>query len=778
MTARVEEAVALPGAKPAGPSAPPPDAAHPVCFGRLRGREAELALLARLLADPEERLITLTGPVGVGKSHLAHTALNAAARPADATVVVDLADARDEASVWAAAGTEPGHDCIGDRDLLLVLDNCDRVAEHIALGISSLLRTCPQLKVLVTSRMSLDIRAERIVPVAPLPTGAGSPAVQLFSDLVRPYYLAGLTGAHGRRTVADICAELDGIPLSIAIAAEAVGTQSPDAILDGLRQGRHSGTHRLRDAPARHRSVESALSWAEETLTADDRRLLCGLSVFEGVFDMAAVRCAGGLGPQEAVGGVESLVHKSLLMSVVSDDGTPRFRLPHIARAHYRAELARNAGEYEQAYEGLIRGCLDFAATTAARLRAGEGRAQLVAEAGERLPDLRAAVARLRSRGDHTRALGLLVHLEEPLLVHGLAPDVADDIEECATQPWAADDDPFLVTEALLSVARWALGRGDTGRADAVLRRAASAAAELPGIRARVKALTGELLRRRGEMTAAAALLESALDELDAAGDLYGAATARRTQSLLRAAQGDPDAETPILRALEDLRTVPEAVPSLWAVPESVSAVQASLLTALARVRRILGRAPQAYEASRDAMRLLLGAGGPGEVAEVLETVATVAGSATAEERHAVARVLADAQALRRRHGLVPDDDAALEAVGGRLREALDAAELHQLRLSAHQISLRDALIAGLFAPRPECGDPAEGQDTGPAPAAAPGGLTARQHQIALLVAEGLTNRQIARRLQISEWTVINHLRVVMQKLDCTSRVHVARAMG
>ncbi|MFE0132929.1 LuxR C-terminal-related transcriptional regulator, partial [Streptomyces sp. NPDC059037] len=161
----------------------------------------------------------------------------------------------------------------------------------------------------------------------------------------------------------------------------------------------------------------------------------------------------------------------------------------------------------------------------------------------------------------------------------------------------------------------------------------------------------------------------------------------------------------------------------------------------------------------------------------VLETVATVAGSATAEERHAVARVLADAQALRRRHGLVPDDEAALEVVGGRLREALDAAELHQLRLSAHQISLRDALIAGLFAPRPECGDPAEGQDAGPAPAA-PGGLTARQHQIALLVAEGLTNRQIARRLQISEWTVINHLRVVMQKLDCTSRVHVARAMG
>ncbi|MGW3655788.1 helix-turn-helix transcriptional regulator [Streptomyces sp. NPDC005151] len=121
---------------------------------------------------------------------------------------------------------------------------------------------------------------------------------------------------------------------------------------------------------------------------------------------------------------------------------------------------------------------------------------------------------------------------------------------------------------------------------------------------------------------------------------------------------------------------------------------------------------------------------------------------------------------------MISEQARALALIGDRLHGVLDASVMRQLRLGAQEGSLRDALIAGLFAPPPRT-ESAKPGGTGSGPA----GLTPRQYQIALLVAEGLTNRQIARQLGIPEWTATNHLRVVMQKLECTSRVYVVRAM-
>ncbi|MBZ4322458.1 helix-turn-helix transcriptional regulator [Streptomyces sp. SCA2-4] len=171
-----------------------------------------------------------------------------------------------------------------------------------------------------------------------------------------------------------------------------------------------------------------------------------------------------------------------------------------------------------------------------------------------------------------------------------------------------------------------------------------------------------------------------------------------------------------------------------------------------------------------------MGTGDPAQVAEALETVAvTSAGAREDEERwHAVARVLAHAEAVRRRYGVVPDGGDAADELARRLAGHVAVRPLRRLRRDAERVSLHDALVAALFAPPPEPEpEPACGARRG----TAPHGLTPRQHQIALLVAEGLTNRQIARRLGISEWTVTNHLRVVMQKLGCASRVHVVRAV-
>ncbi|MFF8383347.1 LuxR C-terminal-related transcriptional regulator [Streptomyces kanasensis] len=758
-------------------------------FGELYGRERELGRVRDWLErGAGARQLTLTGPAGVGKSHLAHAAVGAHARAhGTALLWADLADAPDGGAVWALFGARSAReaaDRVGGSELLLVLDDCDRLVADIALDVAGLLRACPLLRVLVTSRVALDIRAERILPVGPLPTGAGSPAEAVFADRVRPYYRAGVDGGAGQLAVAEICRTLDGIPLAVEMAAEAVGTEGPRALLERLARGEYPGRSRPRDTPERHRSVAAALGWAAGTLDAGDLALLRDLSVCETYVDLAAVRGVSGLDHAAAVAGVESLVRKSLLLSADGPDGEPEFRLTHMARCHHRAALALDGDALRRALDRHAAHWRAFAGTTAAALASGRHVDQVLQTVAARLPDLLKAVRHLTGHGDHLAALRLLTALEGPLLRHRLAPSAADLVEEAAAA-WAADrgrdedgeqgehgghagaggppgapaDASGEVAGALTAVGWWAVGCGDFRRAERVLDRAASLAAELPAVRARVAAVTGELLRRRGEAAAATVLLDSAVRRLDALGERRGAAPARRGQALLLAAHGDPEAELPLLRALDD-------------VADDV-ATRASLLTALARVRRVLGRNQEAYGSAREAARLLMGTGDPVQVAEALETMAvtSVGGGGDQEQRHAVARVLAYAQAIRRRYGAGPDDAGTVGALTERLAGSVDAALLRRLRRDAEQVSLHDALVAALFAPPPAPEPPRA------VAGAAPHGLTPRQHEIALLVAEGLTNRQIARRLGISEWTVTNHLRVVMQKLDCASRVHVVRAV-
>ncbi|MFI0738197.1 LuxR C-terminal-related transcriptional regulator [Streptomyces sp. NPDC021100] len=775
-------------------------------FGELFGRESELLRLRAWLARPARvRLLTLTGPAGVGKSHLAHAAVTpgredgtGGARgplgagcpappprlpvpppslpdpplpPPPPSVWVDLADAPDAAAFWARLGVRDAREAaarIAGADLLLVLDNGDRLVADIALDVAALLRSCPGLRTLLTSRVPLDIRAERLFPVGPLPTGAGSPAEALFAERVRPYHRPGVDSGPGRLAVGEICRLLDGLPLAVEMAAEAVGTEGPRALLERLERGDcDPGRHRARDTPERHRSVAAALTWPAGTPGEGDPALLRALSVFDTYIDPAAVRRVTGLDHSAAVAGIDALLHKSLLLSTPGQDGEPELRLTYMARAYHRARLAADPGELRRVLDGHAAHWVAYAEATAQALRAGRHLDQVLHAVAGRLPDVLKAARHLTSTGDHLAALRLLTALEVPLLRHRLAPEAADAVE-AAADAWTAAGRPAtraaggeVVAGALVAVGRWAVDRGEYARAARVLERADSAAAELPVARARVAAATGELLRRMGESTSAADVLEPAVRRLDAHGDRRTAALARRGQALLRAAHADPDAERPLLRALED-------------VPDD-AALRASLLTALARVRRTLGRDREAHETAREAARLLMGTGDPAQVAEALETVAVTSGGACGDgeqRRHAVARVLAHAEAVRRRYGVVPDGDDAAGELARSLVGSPGARPLRELRRDAERVSLHDALVAALFAPAP-APEPARAARRG----TAPHGLTPRQHQIALLVAEGLTNRQIARRLGISEWTVTNHLRVVMQKLGCASRVHVVRAV-
>ncbi|MFF4487745.1 LuxR C-terminal-related transcriptional regulator [Streptomyces sp. NPDC001544] len=760
-------------------------------FGELRGRERELAVIEGWLDHGQARELTLTGPAGVGKSHLAHAAVSARARTHDLALVwADLAGAEDGGAVWARLGVRTASEAaerVGTTRLLLVLDNADRVVTDIALDVSELLRACPLLRILLTSRVPLDIRAERIMPVGPLPTGENSPAEAVWADSVRPYFSAVAGNRPAGTVVADICRRLDGIPLAIEMAAEAVGTEGPRALLERLTRGEFPGRSRPRDTPERHRSLSSALTWGAGVLSDGDRMLLRDLSVFETYVDLAAVRGMTGLDDLGAVAGIESLVSKSLLLSTPGRAGSPEFRLTHMARCHYRAELARDARELGRVLDRHAAHWAAFADTMATALYAGRPVDQVLHLVEPRLPDILKAVRHLSAREDHIGVLRLLTALEGPLLRHRLAPETAETIERAALAWTAAtsgkhptdegadgvEAQRLVVVEALVAVVRWMLGHGDHQRAERVLDRAVAAAGESAAAQVRVAAFTGELLRRRGESAAAAVLLDSAIQRSGTPVDRHSAAVALRARALLAAGRGDLEAEQPLLKALD---LVDDARPAGAHAPcgEPPAALRASLLTALARVRRVLGRHQEAYEAAREGVRLLMGTGDPDQVAEALETMAvTSPGGGGDEERcHAVARLLAYAEAIRLRYGTVTDDRAAVGVLTERLTRNVGAAPLRRLRRDAEQISLYDALVAALLVPPPA-----------PEPSARAGAqvcpyeLTRRQYEIALLVAEGLTNRQIARRLGISEWTVTNHLRVVMQKLDCTSRVHVARAV-
>lgn len=782
--APVPHGTVVPGAVPLGFA---PHGPGDLGFGELLGREGELRRVRAWLARPaaRARLLTLTGPAGVGKSHLAHAAVTAGGdggveeaggflglSPPPPTIWVDLADAPDASALWTRLGARDAHEAAGriaDGGLLLVLDNADRLVADIALDVAALLRSCPGLRTLLTSRVPLDIRAERILPVGPLPTGPGSPAEALFAERVRPYHRPGVDSGPGQLAVGEICRLLDGVPLAVEMAAEAVGTEGPRALLERLERGDcDPGRHRARDTPERHRSVAAALTWAAGTPAEGDAALLRALSVFDTYVDPVAVRRVTGLGHAAAVAGIDALLHKSLLLSAPGQDGEPELRLTYMARAYHRARLAADPRELRRVLDGHAAHWSAYAQDTAEALRAGRHLDQVLPAVAARLPDILRAARHLTSTGDHLAALRLTTALEVPLLRHRLAPEAAHEAEatadawaaETAGRPAARAAGGEVAAGALVAVGRWAVDRGEYARAARVLERAETVAAELPVARARVAAATGELLRRRGESALAVGVLDPAVRRLDAEGDRRTAALARRALALLRAAHADPEAERPLLRALDD-------------VPDD-AALRASLLTALARVRRALGRDREAHETAREAARLLMGTGDPAQVAEALETVAVTSGGADGDEqrRHAVARVLAHAEAVRRRYGVVPDgDDAAGELVRD-LARSPTARPLRELRRDAERVSLHDALVAALFAPPPADG-PARPARRG----TAPHGLTPRQHQIALLVAEGLTNRQIARRLGISEWTVTNHLRVVMQKLGCASRVHVVRAV-
>jgi predicted ATPase/DNA-binding SARP family transcriptional activator len=365
-----EESPALAQAKSALPEAAPqpgPRAPLPRALTSFVGRERELDAISTLV--PYTPLLTLTGPGGSGKTRLAVEAATAlAARFPDGVRLVELAGVTDSALVDGAAlaaldirddNREPDDtrtvaeviaDALVRKRMLLILDNCEHVLAGVAQLVETLLRLCPDGRILATSREPLDVPGERLLPVpalalapfdADLEQTAQSSAVRLFTDraaAVRPGFVLDTGNC---AAVSAICHELDGLPLALELAATRMRALTPADLAAGLADRFGLLAAGPRTAAPRHRSLRAVVEWSWDLLTDGERDLARRLSVFAGGLTAETAREVYGPG---AVATLASLVDKSF----VHWDGA-RYRMLETIRAFAGEDLAASGGLAEAA---------------------------------------------------------------------------------------------------------------------------------------------------------------------------------------------------------------------------------------------------------------------------------------------------------------------------------------------------------------------------------------------------------------------------------------------
>jgi serine/threonine-protein kinase PknK len=337
--------------------------------GALIGRERELRDIRRLLHGG--RLVTLIGPGGVGKTRLAIQAVAQAPDVfPDGVWLVELAalDAaelvlREVAGTLGARG-ESGHESIAwltetlaERELLLILDNCEHLLDACAELADSLLRSCPRVAMLATSREPLRIGHERIYPVpslsAPAP-GAGfdevaqAEAVRLFCDRAGEQAAGFALNEGNASAVAAVCRRVDGIPLAIELAAARMRSLSATDIAARLDQRFQLLTRGRRTAPHRHKTLRATFDWSFELLTDAERAVLRRLSVFAGTFGLDAAETVGAgdhIESAHVLDVVASLVDKSLVQVDLAPKSDTRYRLLETIREYASEQLAGQGEE-------------------------------------------------------------------------------------------------------------------------------------------------------------------------------------------------------------------------------------------------------------------------------------------------------------------------------------------------------------------------------------------------------------------------------------------------
>ncbi|MFF3324346.1 ATP-binding protein [Streptomyces sp. NPDC002889] len=749
------------------------------------------------------RLVTLTGPGGVGKTRLALEAAAGTRGGGGRARFVEL-DAlhhgdRLPQAVAAALGVgerggRTGIDvlahALGGGSALLILDNCEHLAEPCARLVAHLLGRCPRLRILATSREALRVPGEVVFRVGELPLSQpgedDDPAALLRADAVRLFVDRAGSSAPGfvpgpaeARTVGEICRRLDGLPLAIELAARRAGTLPLGDILAGLDDQLSLLTDGSRTGPGRHRELAAAIDWSHRLLDAREQTFLRRLAVLVGGFDAAgaAAVCADGTGDRADGGGGEgahedgrssdsesgdgrmkppqvlrvlcALEAKSLLVRLPGDgSGAARFRLLSSVRAYALDRLAES-GELHHTWQRAVHWLTGLLDLDADQVFVDQACGPLTAER----ENLAAAVAHTAGRGG-TPYIRLALALarvrfqqEQPTAARSLLDRIL-----------AGDSEPVLGGAALALAARAAGQQADGEAALHFAERAVEVErgrAGPAGLANALDARAGALLCR-SDFHGAVADFAECLDVVTALGRPRETAWCRHhlAWALLHVGRaGDADAlmslSLPLLRAQSE-----------WGR-------SAAALHTAGAIRLALGDLDAADELFAEAVRTV-----PGESFHSLyplEGLALVAGE-RGDARRSLRLLTAAAQA-RRRLDTEPESGwrRQVETATARARAALPSAVADDVVAEAR--GLRWDGLLGYALHGAEEATSAAGATTGRDDGFS---LTGRESAVAALVAEGLTNREIAARLGLSASTVATHLDNVRDKLGIRSRTRIA----
>ncbi|HLG71088.1 MAG TPA: LuxR C-terminal-related transcriptional regulator [Chloroflexota bacterium] len=739
------------------------------------GRRRELAEVRKKLTTA--RLVTLVGPGGVGKTRLGLRAATDLGRGfADGAWLVELAEVRDGALVANAflgaldlrdqAASTPlqiltGY--LGERRALLIVDNCEHVIDAVARVVSAVLRAAPDIRVIATSREPLDVPGEQIVPIPPLALPdedarasieqlRQNEAVMLFAERA-----AAATGnfeliAANRMAVAGLCRRLDGLPLAIELAAVRTRVLAVEQILERLndRFGLLAGGARV--ALPRHQTLRNTIDWSYELLTTPEQIVLRRLGAFAGRFtleDVAAVSSFEDVAIGEMLDILSSLVDKSL---VIKEDvqGVACFRL-HETMREYGLLKSQEAGEQDLLAERCLAyyrtACMTAAATARYQLPRWLSWAELEVD------NIRAVLQDCVARRDFAAGLDIAVSMRYYWLTHGTTESLSwleqlmasgeaspeTQVNACYLRGWlsvlradAAAATPWLaravavarethqlaqLAEALAMSANAENMLGDASGAERLLDEAETVAADLGDYIATIEVMQGRAVHAffTADMDTALAISAKGVRLSHDAGDLYTLEAMLRNVGTVAIQRGDLDAaKAHFGEALRVARQIDHRFAEYFLLP--AFAWQAASSGQARRAARLFGAAE------------------------------SVGASAGAANRGAHAGYLAEAE------------ESARRALG----EAKFAAEFEAGKRLSREEAVRFALEER------EAGEAvaSQGVDTGP--------LAKREVEVARLVAEGLSNKQIAERLVISERTAATHVGHILDKLGFNSRSQIA----
>jgi predicted ATPase/DNA-binding CsgD family transcriptional regulator len=800
----------------------------PALHTQLFGREQDSATLRDLMLHTPGRLVTLTGTGGCGKTQLALlVATNLIDMLPDGVWLVDLAPVQaaqlvPQTVISALGVREQPNEApsqtligwIGQRSLLLVLDNCEHLLDACAQLTAVLLDACPNLRLLTTSREPLRISGERVWRVAslgipePLSTLLPDqvtqfPAVLLFVQRAQAVKSDFVVTSRNAAVVSAICARLEGLPLAIELAAAWVRVLGVDQILERLDNTFELLVGGSRSAPTRQQTMRATLDWGYGLLSEAERVVFQRLAVFVGGWSLEAaetVCSAGMVGAKEVLDHLTRLVDASLVQ-VDEHEERVRYRLLEPVRqyAHLRLSASGELDAIRQQHAAFFVSYAQRWETDANY--GGPGRQAALAALEREQDNLRATLRWCLEQGDAEKGIFLARALWTCWVIRGLYVEGRSWLAPLAALPDVAKG-PAIRAVAQSIEATLAWRQGEYIVAKALFQEALPHLRQAPAPRLLISVPNdlGLIALWQGDYSGARAHLEESLaaaraaayrvDEAIALGNLAWVAlmqaaypTARalgeESQALARAV-GDDWALCLSLITLEQValgegelstarRLVEEGLALMrrngerWQLPIS--------LDVLAQVAIAEGHHAEARRALREGLLVRQETGNRSGIVYSLEGIAALA-AAESEVQSAIQ--LAGASASMREaigERLSPLGQAMLNKWLLPLQQTLGTHAIQSAWEAGRAMIIDHALELAFSATETPIKQPEQPPDSQKQHVTE---LSPREQQVAALLAEGLTNRQIAERLVVTERTVAAHIEHILDKLGFASRHQVA----